>query len=449
MKATLSLLLSLITSSVFATTTKPAPITINSQSPYYLVAKAVLGTQVMSGTDVNGCMVKSFTDCSGQNLNKQDIQGAFLAYSKLSDVKLEHANLMLGDIAFVSGRKINLSQASLSGITMNGADFRNAHLVGTIAINSANAFINLSNANLRHSNFQNASFVGAKLTNANFHGANLFNADLSGADLSNVKFDQADLSGVNFAGATNYKTASFKGAKLCNTVMPDGRLKNKSKTCRSNPGKLPSFNVVWYNPFYDAVKPGTPVTFGQKVDGCKLKPYSICNDLKIKHTNLYNANLSYAKLLKTNFSHSDVRDVNFNFTDAREANFSHANLIGTSFTGGNFQSANFEKAMMRLTSLSYANFSYANFSNADMAFTNLNHANFTGANLSKVDLASTDVNGVDFSNADMEGINLSDADLSGANLSGANLKDAIYCNTIMPNGSVKAPHKGLCPHQPL
>lgn len=84
-----------------------------------------------------------------------------------------------------------------------------------------------------------------------------------------------------------------------------------------------------------------------------------------------------------------------------------------------------------------------------MVFTNLNGSNFRYANLQGVDLASTNVNNTDFTGANMRDINLSNADLTGSILTGANLSGAVYCNTLMPDGTVKVPYKGLCPKQPL
>jgi hypothetical protein len=55
--------------------------------------------------------------------------------------------------------------------------------------------------------------------------------------------------------------------------------------------------------------------------------------------------------------------------------------------------------------------------------------------------------GTDFRGADLRKANLTNADLTGAKLKGAKLKGAIFCNTPMPDGSVRNPYKGVCPTQ--
>jgi uncharacterized protein YjbI with pentapeptide repeats len=64
-----------------------------------------------------------------------------------------------------------------------------------------------------------------------------------------------------------------------------------------------------------------------------------------------------------------------------------------------------------------------------------------------VNLTSSNAIGADFRNADLRNINLADADLTGAKLRGAKRDGAKYCNTLMPDGSVKNPFNGVCPGQ--
>lgn len=64
-----------------------------------------------------------------------------------------------------------------------------------------------------------------------------------------------------------------------------------------------------------------------------------------------------------------------------------------------------------------------------------------------MDLSDSNAIGVNLTDATLRGVNLANADLTGATLTGADLTDAQYCNTVMPNGSVKAPQEGLCPGQ--
>ena len=114
----------------------------------FLISKAVFGTQVMSGSVINDCVIKSYTNCNNAYLKNQDIQGAFLAYAKLNNANMEGANLMLGDMSYVQAEGVNLSGASLSGIAMNHAHLKYGKFIYTVAVTSANSM-----ADMRYADF--------------------------------------------------------------------------------------------------------------------------------------------------------------------------------------------------------------------------------------------------------------------------------------------------------
>lgn len=97
--------------------------------------------------------------------------------------------------------------------------------------------------------------------------------------------------------------------------------------------------------------------------------------------------------------------------------------------------------------LSNMDFSYAQLTGADLRGVNAANTNFAGANLSGANLAGANLSGANLSGADLPGTDLTNADLSGANLRGATLTDAIlsgadlqatfYCETVMPDRSIK------------
>ncbi|HEM7839620.1 TPA: pentapeptide repeat-containing protein [Burkholderia multivorans] len=76
---------------------------------------------------------------------------------------------------------------SLSGANLRDADLSDANLRGT----------NLSGANLRYANLSYANLSGANLRYANLSYANLSYANLSYANLSGVNLSYANLSGAN------------------------------------------------------------------------------------------------------------------------------------------------------------------------------------------------------------------------------------------------------------
>ena len=62
--------------------------------------------------------------------------------------------------------------------------------------------------------------------------------------------------------------------------------------------------------------------------------------------------------------------------------------------------------------------------------------NLSGAYLSGTYLGQRNLSAANLQKADLRGANLSGANLEGANLSGAIMNGVIFCNTIMPDGSV-------------
>jgi Pentapeptide repeats (8 copies) len=115
---------------------------------------------------------------------------------------------------------------------------------------------------------------------------------------------------------------------------------------------------------------------------------------------------------------------------------------GTNLSGANFRGAN----------LADVNFYHVNFSNSD-----LSNAMIVASSLEEVILKGTILNGARLGSTTLRGCDLTDAslieanlreiklinsNLTRANLTGANIEDArfegnIYCETIMPNGTIR------------
>ncbi|MFN8594060.1 MAG: pentapeptide repeat-containing protein [Thermomicrobiales bacterium] len=78
----------------------------------------------------------------------------------------------------------------------------------------------------------------------------------------------------------------------------------------------------------------------------------------------------------------------------------------------------------------------ANLKKCDFGGQTIENLNLSGSNLKGANLANADASGANFAKANLDGACLVEADLSGANLTGANTSGAIFCRTIMPNGSI-------------
>lgn len=76
--------------------------------------------------------------------------------------------------------------------------------------------------------------TGAKLADAdlgktNFTGADLTGANLTGANLKNTNLKDANLANANLQGAKNAKYEAINQAKLCNTILPNGKISDCPK----------------------------------------------------------------------------------------------------------------------------------------------------------------------------------------------------------------------------
>ena len=105
--------------------------------------------------------------------------------------------------------------------------------------------------------------------------------------------------------------------------------------------------------------------------------------------------------------------------------------------------------MWTFSSLANADLVNASFRNTDLKFTNLLATDFRNADLRGADLTDANAIKCDFRGADLRGANLTNLDLTRADLQDALIDDTtIFCNTLMPDGSIKGSIDGLCPGQP-
>jgi hypothetical protein len=104
--------------------------------------------------------------------------------------------------------------------------------------------------------------------------------------------------------------------------------------------------------------------------------------------------------------------------------------------------ANLQKSDLRSTDLSGVYLSEANLSDVNLQYADLSDIDLSEANLSNANLQYADLNRsilfqANLENADLDYANLTDADLEQANLSNAQTRMTIFCNTIMPDGTIR------------
>lgn len=115
---------------------------------------------------------------------------------------------------------------------LTGADLQGLQKVGGGSGSDSDfSGANLSDATLTNVLLSRANLTGANLSridslNVDFYGANLTDADLSGARLRFANFGNANLTRANLRGASIDVDAQTVGAVFCNTIMPDGSVRD-------------------------------------------------------------------------------------------------------------------------------------------------------------------------------------------------------------------------------
>ena len=239
----------------------------------------------------------------------------------------------------------NLDKVDLREVDLRGADMRNVSLTKAY----------LWKANLEGANLEGANLQYTNLELANLEGANLKNTNLKNARLVETKLTRANLLNANISNIQIFKT------EFCETIMPDGSIKNSY---------------------------------------CPEGSYQSYTE---QDTNVV---LSGEEAKKKLFGDNECVGCNLN---------------GTSLSGNILRGANLTKATLR---------------GADLRGADLHEAKLRESDLRGADLQRADLQGADLSYSEMPYADLNEADLQGADLFGANLKNAKFCKTTMPDGSI-------------
>ncbi len=143
----------------------------------------------------------------------------------------------------------------------------------------------------------------------------------------------------------------------------------------------------------------------------------------LKNAQIPGSNLAAATLLNVNLNGADLSNSSLEFTNFEGSTLSNAILTNSQLDSSNFTAAN----------LNGANLDGARLKGANLMFSNLTKADLTGADLTKAELSAARL-----IKSDLSGANLSGANLASAILDGAELTDAIWVNTICPDGTKNA-----------
>jgi uncharacterized protein YjbI with pentapeptide repeats len=199
------------------------------------------------------------------------------------------------------------------GDRLQGQDFTNINLSGSV----------LERIDLRQIIFKNANLNGISIVKVDLRGANLSNASLIDADLSFSNLSEANLSQANLLRVNLFQaklgSAMLQKAELMKTNLSEAEL---------NAANLNGANLVLAN----------------------LRKANLVK-ANLRESNLAAANLSDAILDGADLSSADLRSAELHLTNLSNANLSASNLTAAKlilieFTGTNFNGANFRNAIV-------------------------------------------------------------------------------------------------------
>ena len=136
-----------------------------------------------------------------------DLNAAYMSYVRAPQVNISGADLRHSDLMGAVMRRANLSGCYLNPSHLYHADLRESDLTNAL-FNGANMRgadlrgADLSGADLDRAVLSDADFSGANLTNANLQRTSLIGANLTGANLTGANFSGADLVRANLSEAT-------------------------------------------------------------------------------------------------------------------------------------------------------------------------------------------------------------------------------------------------------
>jgi uncharacterized protein YjbI with pentapeptide repeats len=176
--------------------------------------------------------------------------------------------------------------------------------------------------------------------------------------------------------------------------------------------------------------------------------------LRQKQGSLVGINAEGMNLEGINLRAANLRDANFQNATLTEADLSQATLVGANLAGADLEDAQLgfsftlgnetlENSLRISLPLPEPLKKGANLEGANLKGANLKGANLKGTNLEGADLSGIIASDADLQKADLETVDLTiyadltNANLTGADLTNANLEGAIFCNTTMPDGTVR------------
>jgi len=163
------------------------------------------------------------TDFSGEDLSHMTITKGLFINADLSDSDLRFSDFEKTRFSGALFRGANLSNASFTEAKMDGVDLTGANLQKAQLYKCDLKNACLRKADLMRANLQEANLKGTDLCGANLQGVILHGADLRGFNLESANLQGANLEGANLEGAILHR-ANLKGANLWDANLKGANL---------------------------------------------------------------------------------------------------------------------------------------------------------------------------------------------------------------------------------
>lgn len=152
-------------------------------------------------------------DFSGMDLSEAMLEGSFIHKAKMTRVNLSQAQM----------KESNFMDVDLTDAILDRVDMRASHLCHSILIRVHAEYANFDSCTMWDNNYTDAvikkcSLKCSELCDGNFSSADLSGCDLYLADIDYARFKNANLTSVNLTWVRNCYWANFNGANMEHTI---------------------------------------------------------------------------------------------------------------------------------------------------------------------------------------------------------------------------------------
>jgi len=326
-----------------------------------------------------------------RDLREAAFQGLHLQSGRLSFTLIHQADFSQSDLTgsqmfAVNGDRVRFDRAQMLGVD----------LTASVVLRSSFHETSLVGATVRFADFKESDFSEADLRFADFTGTDLFQSDLSGADLRGAVLSDADLRFAKLHGSRiDSLTILPPGARIAWSILNDSR-RNRD--------------------FSESDLTGMLLT-----------------DADLRDIDLSGSILVAVDLQRADLRGADLSGVAHELLDLRGTQIDERtrfplllefiwNMVNGKEEGLELGGLDFHEAVLTQAFLHKAQ---------------LRRANLSGAVMIRADLSQADLRDANLQGAFLNGADLRGANLKGALIQGTDFDQALFQDTIMPDGSVR------------